>query len=106
MGLWENLYNITVTLKNTGDVAGAVPQLYLSYPDSAPAGTPPKQLRGFEKVMLESGERESVSFELMRRDFSYWDVSSQEWVIAAGEFGVSVGFSSRDLKVVGSVSVV
>ncbi|MAD83851.1 MAG: hypothetical protein CL912_12890 [Deltaproteobacteria bacterium] len=105
--LWENLYNITVTLKNTGDVAGAtVPQLYLSYPDSAPAGTPPKQLRGFEKVMLESGESESVSFELMRRDFSYWDVSSQEWVIPAGEFGVSVGFSSRDLKVVGSVSVV
>ena len=105
--LWENLYNVTVTLKNTGEVAGAtVPQLYLSYPDSAPAGTPPKQLRGFEKINLEPGAEESVAFELMRRDLSYWDVSSQEWIIPAGEFGVSVGFSSRDLKVVGSVSVV
>ncbi|PVH74275.1 glycoside hydrolase family 3 protein [Cadophora sp. DSE1049] len=105
--LWENLYNVTVTLTNTGDVAGAtVPQLYLSYPDSAPAGTPPKQLRGFEKFNLDPGAEESVSFALMRRDLSYWDVASQEWIIPAGEFGVSVGFSSRDLKVVGSVTVV
>ncbi|KAH7377525.1 beta-glucosidase 2 precursor [Cadophora sp. MPI-SDFR-AT-0126] len=105
--LWENLYNVTVTLTNTGGVAGAtVPQLYLSYPGSAPAGTPPKQLRGFEKVMLEAGESASVSFELMRRDLSFWDVAAQEWVIPSGEFGVSVGFSSRDLKVVGSVTVV
>ncbi|KAG4427453.1 hypothetical protein IFR05_017064 [Cadophora sp. M221] len=105
--LWENLYNVTATLSNTGDVAGAtVPQLYLTMPASAPAGTPPKQLRGFEKVMLQPGESATVAFALMRRDLSYWDVVSQDWVIPAGEFGVSVGFSSRDLKLVGSVSVV
>ncbi|KAK0123706.1 hypothetical protein ONS95_008716 [Cadophora gregata] len=105
--LWETLYNVTVTLTNTGSVAGAtVPQLYLSYPESAPAGTPPKQLRGFEKVNLQPGASEKVSFELMRRDLSFWDVESQDWIIPAGEFGVSVGFSSRDLKVVGGVTVV
>ncbi|KAH9217428.1 glycosyl hydrolase family 3 N terminal domain-containing protein [Leptodontidium sp. 2 PMI_412] len=105
--LWENLYNVTVTLSNTGDVAGAtVPQLYITMPSSAPAGTPPKQLRGFEKVMLEPGQSETVAFALMRRDLSYWDVVRQDWVIPAGEFGVSVGFSSRDLKLVGSVTIV
>ncbi|KAL5329443.1 hypothetical protein ACEPPN_002955 [Leptodophora sp. 'Broadleaf-Isolate-01'] len=105
--LWENLYNVTATLSNTGDVAGAtVPQLYITMPSSAPAGTPPKQLRGFEKVMLEPGQSETVAFALMRRDLSYWDVVRQDWVIPAGEFGVSVGFSSRDLKLVGSVTIV
>ncbi|KAH7305614.1 beta-glucosidase-related glycosidase [Rhexocercosporidium sp. MPI-PUGE-AT-0058] len=105
--LWENLFNVTATLSNTGDVAGAtVPQLYISMPASTPAGTPPKQLRGFEKVMLEPGASESVSFALMRRDLSYWDIISQDWIIPEGEFGISVGFSSRDLKLVGSVTVV
>jgi beta-glucosidase len=42
----------------------------------------------------------------MRRDLSYWDVGRQEWVIPAGEIGVSVGFSSRDLKLVGKVTAV
>ncbi|KAK2627380.1 hypothetical protein QTJ16_003346 [Diplocarpon rosae] len=105
--LWDELYTIVVVLTNTGSVAGAeVPQLYLSFPASAPAGTPPKQLRGFEKVFLEPGGRETVRFAVMRRDLSFWDVEKQEWVIPAGEFGVSVGFSSRDLKVEGKLVVV
>lgn len=105
--LWESLYNVTVTLTNTGTVAGAeVPQLYISLPASAPAGTPPKQLRGFEKVKLEAGACETVSFSLMRRDLSYWDIYTQDWVIPSGEFGISVGFSSRDLKLTGSVTIV
>jgi beta-glucosidase len=65
-------------------------------PHSAPAGTPPKQLRGFEKVVLKSGGSSEVTFTLMRRDLSYWDVVKQEWIIAAGEFG----FGSRDFKLV------
>ncbi|EDU44274.1 BglX Beta-glucosidase-related glycosidase [Pyrenophora tritici-repentis] len=105
--LWETLYNVTVTVSNTGDVAGAaVPQLYVGLPSSAPAGTPVRQLRGFEKVYLEKGESQSVSFELMRRDLSYWDIVSQQWVIPEGEFTVWVGHSSRDLKVTKSFTVV
>ncbi|CZR54957.1 probable beta-glucosidase G [Phialocephala subalpina] len=105
-GLWEDLYNVTVTLSNTGSLAGAeVPQLYLTFPASTPEGTPPKQLRGFEKVYLEAGASSSVSFSLMRRDLSYWDIISQDWVVPSGAFNVSVGFSSRDLKVAGSLTV-
>ncbi|KAG9238928.1 glycosyl hydrolase family 3 N terminal domain-containing protein [Amylocarpus encephaloides] len=105
--LWDIIYNVTATLTNTGSVAGAqVPQLYVSFPDTAPAGTPPKQLRGFEKVYLEPGESQTVSFGVMRRDLSYWDIVSQEWVIPTGFFGFSVGFSSRDMKVNGEAAVV
>lgn len=97
--LWESLYNVTISVSNTGGIAGAtVPQLYVTFPDSTPAGTPPRQLRGFEKVYLESCQSKKVGFELMRRDLSYWDVVSQQWLIPEGEFTLSVGFSSRDLK--------
>lgn len=97
--LWENVYSFTTEVTNTGDVEGAtVPQLYISLPDSAPEGTPVRQLRGFDKVTLAPGKKDKVTFELMRRDLSYWDVDSQQWVIPEGEFTASVGFSSRDLK--------
>ncbi|KAL3445249.1 glycosyl hydrolase family 3 N terminal domain-containing protein [Aspergillus insuetus] len=98
--LWQPLYNVRVDVTNTGRVRGsAVPQLYLSFPDSTPPGTPPHQLRGFEKVELAPGERRTVTFALMRRDISYWDVVSQQWAIPSGEFVVSAGFSSRDLVI-------
>lgn len=105
--LWESVYNVTISLCNTGEVDGAtVPQLYVSFPDSAPAGTPPQQLRGFEKVYLEAGATATVAFELMRRDISYWDIISQQWLIPSGEFTISVGFSSRDFKQVASITPV
>jgi beta-glucosidase len=105
--LWATVYTASVSVTNTGSVAGAaVPQLYVGLPSSTPAGTPPRQLRGFEKVYLEKGATQTVSFELMRRDLSYWDVISQQWVIPTGEFTIYVGFSSRDLVVQQKVTVV
>jgi beta-glucosidase len=96
--LWEVIYTANVIARNTGDVRGnVVPQLYVSFPSSAPAGTPLRQLRGFEKVELSAGQRASVDFELMRRDLSYWDVNSQQWLIPEGEFTLHVGLSSRNL---------
>ena len=104
--LWDILYTVSVKLTNSGSVAGAtVPQLYLTLPTSAPS-TPPKQLRGFEKVFLEPGESSVVQFSLMRRDLSYWDIVSQDWVIPDGQLGLSVGFSSRDIKLTSSITVV
>lgn len=104
--LWESIYNVTVSVANTGEVDGAtVPQLYVGFPESV-EGTPPKQLRGFEKVFLGAGESQTVSFELMRRDLSYWDIIAQKWLIPEGEFVISVGFSSRDLKEVTKITPV
>lgn len=105
--LWETIYNVTVSVSNTGAVDGAaVPQLYLTFPSSTPAGTPPYQLRGFDKIMIAAGETQTSSFELMRRDISYWDVVAQEWLIPSGDFTISVGFSSRDLRVAATVAPV
>lgn len=103
--LFEDVATVTATITNSGDVAGAeVAQLYLSLPSSAPA-TPPKQLRGFQKLFLEPGASGTVTFSLRKKDLSYWDVPSQNWIVPSGTFNVSVAASSRDLRLTGSFDV-
>lgn len=97
--LWEPVMTASVGVTNTGGVAGAtVVQLYVSLPqDGVPNGTPVKVLRGFEKVYLQPSQNSTVQLQLLRRDLSYWDVVSQQWLIPKGQITLSVGFSSRDL---------
>jgi len=104
--LWTALYKVSATVSNTGNLTGsAVPQLYVSLPATAGEGTPVKQLRGFDKISLTAGERKTVEFELMRRDISFWDVVNQQWTVPSGNFGIKVGFSSRDIKLDGTFTV-
>jgi beta-glucosidase len=104
--LYDILFHATVTVSNTGSRSGqAVVQLYLSLPKSkTPSGTPVKVLRGFSKVSIEPGEKVDVGFDLLRRDISYWDVVSQDWVVPEGEMTVRVGFSSRDLPLMAKIT--
>ncbi|KAK0874534.1 hypothetical protein LTR87_011496 [Friedmanniomyces endolithicus] len=97
--LWDVLYTVSVSVSNTGSVAGAtVPQLYLGLPQPANEDyTPVKVLRGFQKVLLAPGESQTVTFSLTRRDISYWDTFAQQWIIGSSSIGVLAGFSSRDI---------
>jgi beta-glucosidase len=81
-----------------------VAQLYIGLPSGAPEA-PPKQLRGFDKLAIKAGESGTATFNLRRRDISYWDTAKQNWVVPAGSFAVSVGASSRDIKLEGELTV-
>jgi beta-glucosidase len=84
---------VTARITNTGQRAGSdVAQLYLR--DPAAAGEPPRQLKGFAKVTLRSGQSQVVRFTLDRHDLSYWSNAGNAWVVAPGTFGVFVGDSS------------
>jgi hypothetical protein len=101
--LFETVATVTATITNSGAVAGAeVPQLYIGYPASAPS-TPPKQLRGFNKLKLAAGANGVATFKLRRRDLSVWD--GGKWVVPKGEFTVYVGASSRDVRLTGKITV-
>lgn len=92
--LWDVLFNVTVTVENTGSVAAAeVPQLYVTVPTA-----PKNQLRGFERLKLEVGESKTATFPITRRDLSVWDVVAQEWKLQKGDYPFFVGASSRDVK--------
>ena len=88
---------ISVTITNTGGCGAAeVAQLYLDYPASA--GEPPRQLKGFVKIYLAKGESKQISFELVPRDRSIWDVSTHGWKEVTGSFTAHVCTSSQDVK--------
>eukprot|EP00040_Diaphanoeca_grandis_P032533 m.197263 g.197263 ORF g.197263 m.197263 type:complete len:787 (-) comp32656_c2_seq1:40-2400(-) len=95
--------SISFVVENTGSVAGAeVAQLYVKFPSAA--GEPPKQLKGFQKVMLAPGSSQTIEFMLDDRSFSIWDVTTHAWTVVKGAFGVMVGASSEDIKLMGTIN--
>ena len=78
-----------VTVTNTGKVSGdEVIQLYLNFP--AVPGSPLKALRGFQRVHLDPGASQRVTFELKPRDLSMV-TEAGEPVVPEGEFKLSIG---------------
>ncbi|MDF1551351.1 MAG: glycoside hydrolase family 3 C-terminal domain-containing protein, partial [Bacteroidales bacterium] len=89
---------LTVKIKNTGSVKGKeVVQLYVSDKKST-LQRPEKELKKFAKVELAPGEEKTLSFKLDGRDFSYFDSRRNMWIAESGEFVISVGASSRDIR--------
>ena len=95
----------SVTVTNTGAVAGReVVQLYVAAP-SAEVRRPLSELRGFRVVPLEPGESREVSFTLGFRDFAYFHPRLKRWNVEAGSADILVGASSRDIRERGSVEL-
>lgn len=92
-------------ITNTGKRAGAeVVQLYVQ-DVKASVARPAKELKGFQKVMLQPGETKTVSVSLDRSAFAFFDEKRGAWVAEAGEFKVLVGASGRDIRLTGGFSL-
>ena len=90
---------VTVTVKNTGSRPGkAVAQLYVGDVEGDVL-RPVRELKGYEKLLLQSGESRDVTFTLDRRAFAYWNTTLHDWHVETGDFTIEVGASSRDLPV-------
>jgi len=95
---------VQVQVTNSGKREGAeVVQLYLGSP--AAAGEPPKQLKGFEKIMLKPGETKTVIMQIDKESFSAWDIETHGWKVFPGSYSVMVGSSSRDIRLKGEFTV-
>ncbi|OUJ73565.1 glycosyl hydrolase [Hymenobacter crusticola] len=96
---------VSLTVRNTGKVAGAeVVQLYVKDEQSA-VKRPEKELKAFEKVSLKPGESKTVTLKLGADAFQYYDEGKKQWVLEPGKFQVLVGSSSRDIRQTGSLTL-
>ena len=87
----------TVTVTNTGKVAGEeVVQLYIQDP-VATISRPVKELKNFRKVMLQPGEKKDISFEVTTNDLMFYN-SDLKYDWESGDFIVYIGGNSRDVK--------
>ena len=86
---------VKVKVKNAGDMAGKeIVQLYVRDIESSVI-RPAKELKGFEKVMLQPGEEKTVTFTLDKRAFAYYNEEIKDWYVEDGEFEILVGGSSQ-----------
>ena len=96
---FNNKLTATVTVKNTGKVAGKeVIQLYLSAP--APSQEKPlEELKGFVKTkLLKPGEKQVITFTLSADDLASYYTDQSSWIADKGTYTVKVGNSSRNFQ--------
>jgi beta-glucosidase len=87
----------TVTVKNTGTVAGEeVVQLYIR--DLVGSVTRPvKELKGFRKILLKAGESAKVNFIVTEEDLRFYR-ADMSWGSEPGKFEIYIGTNSQDVK--------
>jgi beta-glucosidase len=96
---------VTFTVQNTGKVAGAeIAQVYVHQRKSL-LPRPEKELKGFQKISLQPGERKTITLPLGEEAFQYYNDLQGNWVFEPGTFDILVGASSGDIKLKGQVGL-
>jgi beta-glucosidase len=89
----------TVTITNTGKVAGKeVVQLYVSAP-SGKLDKPAEELKAFAKTnLLQPGQSQEISLVVNVADLASFNTDLTSWIADAGTYKVKVGSSSLNIK--------
>jgi len=96
----------TVTITNTGKVAGKeVAQLYISAP-SGKLDKPSMELKAFGKTnLLQPGQSQQLTFTISPNDLASFNTDATSWIADAGTYTVKVGSSSANIKQTASFSL-
>ena len=92
---------VTCQVKNTGSLDGAeVVQVYVGKVKRAL-----KELKGFQKINLGSGEQNSVAITINVSDLAFYDESISDWNVEKGDYLIHVGNASNNIKETIKVSI-
>ena len=96
----NDIYDVTVTIKNTGNFEGKeVVELYISAPDNKAANKPAKELKAYAKTKsLKPGESETLTLSVTAPELASFDEAASAWVVAEGEYQFLVAASAQDIK--------
>ena len=90
---------VTIDIKNTGHRAGdEVVQLYIKDEHSSVV-RPFKEFKRFRRITLQPGEKKTVTFDLKKDAFAFYDEKTESWVVEPGDFNVMIGSSSEEIRV-------
>jgi beta-glucosidase len=96
---------VSVDVENTGSRAGdEVVQLY-THAMKSRVIRPSKELRGFERISLQPGEKKEVSITVPASKLAYYDVSRHSFVVEPGTYEFMAGASSSDIRAQAGVQV-
>ena len=87
----------SLTLTNTGKYDGSeIVQLYIRDINGS-ITRPMKELKGFQKIMLKTGESKTVTFDITPEDLKFYN-SDLKYDWESGDFEIKIGGNSKDLK--------
>ena len=94
-----NNIEVSVTIKNTGKVAGKeVAEVYVTAPKGA-YEKPAKELKTFGKTReLKPGESQTLKMTLEKRDLASFDEANSQWKVDAGNYLFKVGSDVENIK--------
>ncbi len=96
---------VTVTITNTGNRFGAeIVELYVKAPKTDVI-KPEKELRGFAKVYLATGERKEVKITAKKTDLAYYNVKENRYVIESGDYEFQLCSDCETVKLSGTVTI-
>lgn len=102
----DDTLTVSVAVTNTGKMAGKEAiQLYVR-PLQSKLARPVKELKGFAKLSLQSGETKTAEIKLSRRAFAYYHPGHKDWVVDDGKFELLIGASSDDIRACTEVTVI
>ncbi len=100
---------VTFRVRNTGWRDGATTaQLYVgecspALPSPATLPRPEKELKGYEKIFLKSGESMEITLTLDDDAFSHYDTALHDFTVTPGTYRILVGDSSANLPLTATV---
>jgi len=87
--------HVAVNVANVGGLAGdEVVQLYV-HQRAGSASRPVRELKGFRRIALAPGEKQTIHFSLGRDELKFWSPRARAWVVEPETFDVWVGGDSR-----------
>ncbi len=86
---------VSVDVENTGKCDGdEVVQLYI-HQQAGSASRPVRLLKGFRRISLKPGEKQTVTFALGRNELQFWSPQTKTWAVEPEKFDVWVGGDSK-----------
>jgi beta-glucosidase len=99
----DNQYLVSFEITNTGKLKGdEIAQVYVKE-YSSKVERPEKELKGFQRISLNPGEKQTVEIKLNKKAFSYYAEKTKQWVADPGKFQIMVGSSSSEIRLMKDV---
>jgi beta-glucosidase len=90
--------SLSLNVKNVGKFSGKeIIQVYISAKESSLI-RPPKELKAFKKIELNSGETKNIKLNLDFRPFAFFHPAYGKWITEDGEYKILIGSSSADIR--------